>query len=118
MKKKLWTNDAEYYEDRLVEDALLLFGETGVISKKTAIEAIRGENAEGRRWAAVEFADERVVELSPGVAALLYKAAARWEHESKWIFVLASSIYVKRGEGWKLALHQQTPLQEGEYQMV
>jgi hypothetical protein len=47
IEQKLWTNDAVCYRDSLVEEALLLFAETGVISRDAAVDAILNENAEG-----------------------------------------------------------------------
>ena len=50
------------------------------------------------------------MELTKDVALLIYRAVARWAHESAPYTALASSVYVRRGESWKLALHQQSPL--------
>jgi hypothetical protein len=110
IERRLWTNDAAIYEDSLVEDAVLVFAETGPISRDFAVEAIRGENEEGRRWAEVDFEDVRVSKLTADAQLLLYRFNARWEQEEKWVKGLASSVYVDRGNGWKLAFHQQTPL--------
>jgi hypothetical protein len=44
---------------------------------------------------------------------LIDKVAARWEHEEFKNSALASSVYVKRDGLWKLAFHQQTPLDVG-----
>jgi hypothetical protein len=111
IERKLWTNDAAYYRDNLIEEAVLVFAETGVIPRETAVEAILSENAKGQRWAEVEFADVKSRRLSDDVVLLTYRITARWEHEESRIFALASSVYVKRNERWKLAFHQQTPME-------
>jgi hypothetical protein len=113
IERKLWTNDAAYYKENLIEEAVLVFRETGVIPRDVAVEAILSENAKGQRWAAVEFADVKTQRLSEDVFLLTYRVAARWEHEESRIFALASSVYVKRNERWKLAFHQQTPIEGG-----
>jgi hypothetical protein len=110
IERKLWTNDAALYKYNLVEDSLLVFAETGVITRDIAVEAILTENAEGRRWAEVEFDGVRSVRLAEDVALLTYKVAARWDHEATKIVALASSVYVNRGGAWKLGFHQQTPI--------
>ena len=112
IERKLWTNDAAFYKKSLIEDALLVFAETGVIGRGTAVDAILTENAEGRRWAEVEFDEVRSLRLADEVALLTYRVAARWEHEQAKNSALASSVYVKRGGAWKLAFHQQTQLKE------
>lgn len=111
-ERKLWSNDAAFYESNLVEEAVLVFAETGVITRAAALAAIRQENLDGRRWAEVRFEDVRVVQPSENTCFLSYKAAARWEREVSKIFVLATSVYVRRGGMWKLALHQQTPIHD------
>ena len=47
IERRLWTNDAAFYKRNLVEDALLVFAETGVIGRDTAVDAILTENAQG-----------------------------------------------------------------------
>jgi hypothetical protein len=110
IERKLWKNDAVLYEENLIPEALLVFAETGVITRDVALEAIRKENAEGRRWADVKFDDIRTLPLGEDAALLTYKATARWEGQAKQMIALCTSAYVLRNNAWKLALHQQTAL--------
>ena len=110
IEEKLWTNDAVLYENSLIEEALLVFPETGVITRDVAVHAILNENAEGRRWAEVGFDSVHSLRLAPDVALLTYRVAARWAHERSKSSRLATSVYVNRGGVWKLAFHQQTPI--------
>jgi hypothetical protein len=114
IERSLWTNDAVVYESNLTDDALLAFPETGVITRDTAVEAIRQENAEGRRWAEVRFDDIRVLRIGADTALLTYRVAARWAHERSSTTALASSVYARRGDVWKLAFHQQSPLDRAD----
>ncbi len=111
VERQLWKNDAELYGHHLIDEALLVFPETGVIGRQVALDAIRQENAEGRRWAEVDIGDVHALELGRDAAVLTYRVAARWEHEAARYMGLASSVYVQRNGEWKLALHQQTPLE-------
>lgn len=110
IERKLWKNDAVLYEENLIPEALLVFAETGVITRDVALEAIRKENAEGRRWADVKFDDIRTLPLGEDAALLTYKATARWEGQAKQMIAFCTSAYVLRNNAWKLALHQQTAL--------
>jgi len=92
-----------------------VFAETGVITRDTALAAIRQENSDGRRWASVEFDDVRCVSATPDATMLAYRARARWEHETTQISVLASSLYVNRDGAWRLVFHQQTPSPGGSH---
>jgi hypothetical protein len=110
VEEQLWRNDAALYQHNLLEDAVLIFPETGPITRKEALQAIRGENLEGRRWAEVRIDSAHSVPITKEVALLTYRVAARWEHEESPVTALASSLYVKRNSSWKLAFHQQTPV--------
>jgi hypothetical protein len=110
IERRLWTNDAVFYKENLTDDCLLVFPETGVITREVAIDAIRKENEEGRRWAEVNFDQIRNLMLADDVALLTYRVTARWEHEKSAVTALASSVYLKRDDGaWRLTFHQQTP---------
>jgi len=111
IERKLWKNDATLYRDNLHADALLLFAETGPISRDTAVEAIRHENAEGRHWAEVKFSEERLIELTDDVAVLVYRSKSRWANEKTFVRALCSSTYARRDGVWKLALHQQAAVE-------
>ena len=113
IERKLWTNDAVFYESHLIDESLLVFPETGVITRSVAVDAILAENAEGRRWTEVQFDDVRSLQLANDAALLTYRVTGRWEHEEAKSLALASSVYVERDGAWKLAIHQQTPLQGG-----
>lgn len=110
IERKLWTNDPVLYKNNLLKEALLVFGETGLITRDFAVEAIKTENAENRKWAEVEFSAVHCVKLTEDVALLTYTVSSRWNYESTAITALASSAYVKHGPDWKLAFHQQTPI--------
>ena len=49
IERKLWTNDAVAYQDRLAEEALLVFPETGVITRDIAVRAILNEKYRGSK---------------------------------------------------------------------
>ena len=109
IERRLWTNDAVFYTENLTDDCLLV-PETGVITRDMAVDAIRKENEEGRRWGEVDFSDTRKLRLAEDAALLSYRVTARWEHETSATTALASSLYIRCDGAWKLALHQQTPI--------
>ncbi len=109
IERSLWTNDAACYENNLTDDALLVFAETGAISRDIAVAAIREENAAGRQWADVEFSDIHVLQLDDAIM-VTYRAISHLGQRNVSDAALASSLYVQRDGRWKLAFHQQTPL--------
>ena len=108
IERTLWTNDRQVYDGRLDDRAVLVFPETGVMHRASALEGIERENRDGRRWAEVAFADVEVVSVMPDIALLTYRADARREGESTIRSVLASSLYARRDRGGRLAFHQQS----------
>src|SRR5215203_5945152 len=110
IEKKLWTNDAGFYEDTLMDDAQLVFAETGVISRSFAIKAIQEENASGKIWEEVAIDDVRNKWINEDVVLLTYRAAAKWKNTEERIHCLASSLYHNQSGKWKLIFHQQTPI--------
>src|SRR4029453_17452382 len=109
IERRLWTNDAAFYEAHLTDDALLIFAETGAITRDVAVSGTGKSNAEGRRWERVEFTDTRCIRIGPDAALLTYRVSARWAHEASGSSALARSLYVRHIGSWKLAFHQQTP---------
>lgn len=108
IERQLWKNDPISYRQNYTDDALITFPETGVIDIEFALEAIRRENAEGRHWAEIRFEDVRILPVTDDVTLLLYKAVARWEHETTAITSLATTAYVRRAGRWRAAHHQQS----------
>jgi hypothetical protein len=109
IEESLWSNDPAIYHDTYLDNALLIFPETGRIGRDIAVAAIRQENAAGRSWAEVRFDDVRAQWISRDTVALLtYAASARWNDESTASTTLCSTIYVQADGSWKVAFHQQT----------
>lgn len=41
IERRLWTNDAAFYQDNLTEDCLPVFAETGLITREIAVDTVR-----------------------------------------------------------------------------
>jgi len=109
-ERTLWTNDPDLYEAAYDEDAILIFSEVGRINRSLAVAAIRDENKNGKHWAEVRFDDVAASQLAPDVVLLVYRAIARWNHETTASSAHCTTIYVKKGALWKIVSHQQTPI--------
>ena len=111
IERTLWENNAEIYQGRYSPEAFLIFPGVGRIDRDTAVGAIRQENAEGHAWAEVRFddVDGRWIK-SDATALITYTATARWNYESSASKMLCASVYVREGESWRVAFHQQTPI--------
>ena len=95
---------AEFYERVLADEVLMLLpGGMVIDSRDDVINAMRGEP-----WSSFELSDERVVDLGPASAVVANKATARRGDDD--YTALFNSTYVRDGDTWRLALHQQTPV--------
>jgi hypothetical protein len=108
IERRLWTNDAAFYEAHLTDDALLIYlGKPALsrgMSQSRQSERRTPKAGDGNRT------DIGCVRIGPDAALLTYRVSARWAHEASGSSALASSLYVRRDGSWKLAFHQQTPL--------
>jgi hypothetical protein len=110
IERTLWENNADVYRKTYAPQAVLVFPGVGRIDRETAVAAIHQENAEGRAWAEVRFDDAIGRWLTADTAALIsYCATARWNDEPVASQTLCATVYIRQGEAWRVAFHQQTP---------
>jgi hypothetical protein len=83
IERRLWTHDAAFYEDSLVDWAVLIFAETGIITRAAAVTAILQENRDWRRWAEVHRDNTRCLPVSASAALLPYRVTGRWAHMTR-----------------------------------
>jgi hypothetical protein len=106
LEKGFWTEGADFYRQHLDDDCLIAFvGMAGVMGRDQI-----AATAQGPRWRDVEIALKGIVEPAPGVAILSYEAKATRADGAPYAAQVGSG-YVKRDGDWKLAFHQQTPLE-------
>ena len=96
---------ADYYREHLTEDALMAFS-FGVMSRRDAIDAMEAAPP----WKSFEIEDPKVVALGDDCGVLVYRATAQRAGQEPYRAVI-SSTFVRRDGAWKLAFHQQTPVQ-------
>ena len=106
IEKHFWTGGPQAYRKHADERCLVAFAEmAGVMSN----EEIAG-SAEKGRWKDVAIEPKGLARLSDTAAVITYQCTTK-RKDGQPYRALVSSAYVKRADGWKLAFHQQTPLQ-------
>ena len=106
LERHFWTEGADYYRSTLAPAAIMVFPEpAGVLMRDEIASSVQ----DGARWTEVALEEHRVLELSDDAAVVTYKATARRPDGPPYV-ARASSAYVRDGNAWKLAFHQQTPL--------
>ena len=107
LEERFWKSDADFYDENLTPDALMVFADpVGAMTREAIVASI----GEAPRWEHVEFHDVTHVPLTSDVILLTYRATAQRAGMEAPYEARASSLYVERGDGWQLAFHQQTPL--------
>jgi ketosteroid isomerase-like protein len=94
------------YAEHLADDAVHLFPGWGVTTdNERVLEAVDGSDP----WETFSIEDVTLLELGEEAAALAYTAGARRAGEDEYVAAM-TSVYRRDDEGWKLVIHQQTPL--------
>jgi hypothetical protein len=108
LEKDFWTGGEKFFQANTDADCLVAFpGMVGVMSNAVLAETARKPN----RWRDLEIELKGIVEPSGGIVLLSYEAYAVRENGEPYN-ALVSTGYVKRGDGWKMMFHAQTPLQD------
>lgn len=93
-----------FYERVLDREVLMLLPGGMVLDERSSIiEAMAGQP-----WSSFELEDLRTFQPLPDVCVVAYGAVASREGSADYS-ALVSSTYVRREDGWRLALHQQIP---------
>jgi Domain of unknown function (DUF4440) len=105
LERDFWLSDADFYAAHLTPECLMVFPEPiGVLDSAETIASL----STSPRWTRVAFGRQRLIAPSDDVAIVAYEAEA---HRGDVAYhAQCSSTYARCGEGWRLALHQQTPI--------
>jgi hypothetical protein len=104
LERAFWFGDAQHYRANLTPGCLMVFPGMGVATRNEIVAGVES----GPRWATVAFGDWRRHDPRPDVAIVAYRATATRADRSEPHIVLCGSVYVRDGEDWRLAFHQQT----------
>jgi hypothetical protein len=104
LERELADGDGDTYRRLLVDDAVVVVPGASLTKEQTA-EAMDASPG----WDAIDLADERVIRLADDVALLTYRFSGHRGDDFAYT-ALMGSVYVRGGDGWKMAFHQQTPL--------
>jgi hypothetical protein len=97
----------DHYRQVLTDDAVVALPGMGLLDREACAAALDASDATG--WDSIEMHDARFIPLADGAVAIAYRF-----HGTRGDFryaALMTSTYVQREGEWKLALHQQTPLE-------
>jgi hypothetical protein len=106
VERGFWTGGVDYFRAHTAETCLLAFPQmAGTFSREEVAATAR----DPLRWKELET-DERAFLQPTGDAALIAYEARAIRGNGERYRALVSTLYVRRGDGWKMAFHGQTPL--------
>jgi hypothetical protein len=97
---------ARFYSGMMTEDGLMILAHGMALDRDATAAALR----DAPPWAGYELVDPGILRLGDGAAALLYTGRAWRAGEEQTFTALMASTYRRTGDGWRLALYQQTPV--------
>ena len=106
LEKGFWTEGGDYYRAHVDEECLVAFTEMAGVHSN---EEIAGMNPGANNWMNVELDEKGCVRLSADSVVITYEVNAQRKNGEPYK-ALVSTGYVKRDGEWKMAFHQQTPL--------
>ena len=93
-----------FYDRVLAEQVLMLLpGDTVLTERAATVEAM-----DGPPWSTFDLGEPRVIPLGPDAAVVAYRVSATRDDQA--YTALCASTYRREADGWKLAVHQQTPV--------
>jgi hypothetical protein len=96
---------ARFYERVLDEDIVMLLPGGMLLADRAQIL----ESMSGAPWSDYRLTDMRVLQPNDDTGAVIYRVEASRKGSPDYA-ALVNSTYVRRKAGWKLLLHQQTPV--------
>lgn len=106
IEDNFWHGGPEVYQRHADRQCLVAFsGLAGMMSNEDI-----ARSAEKGRWRDVSVKRKGLAQLSDKSAVITYECSAK-RKDGQPYHAYVSSGYAKRPDGWKLAFHQQTPVQ-------
>ena len=94
---------AGFYQRVLDETVVMLLPGGMLIDDRETIKSVSAQP-----WSSYQLHGVRVLQPAPDMGIVVYEVTAKREGAGSYS-ALMGSLYVRRGDGWKLAMHQQTP---------
>jgi len=93
-----------FYRDIMTPDGVMVVADGSVMSRDEVVLALGSSPP----WQSYEIDVPRVVPIGDDAYALIYRGTGRRPDRTPFVAMM-TSVYVRAGDDWKLALFQQTP---------
>jgi len=111
LERGFWLEGADYYRAHVDAECLLAFTEMAGVHSN---EEIARMNPGANNWRNIRLDEKGLVQLADDAVVLTYEVDAERANGEPYRAVVSTG-YVKRGDEWKMAFHQQTPLEAAKH---
>jgi len=94
-----------FYGQLMTDDAVMVLANGAVMDRDAVVESL----GQAPPWRKFEISDVRLVRTGTDSATLVYVGTAYRDDEEPAFVGTMSSVYLREGDDWRLALYQQTP---------
>ncbi|WP_142664494.1 hypothetical protein [Paracoccus laeviglucosivorans] len=109
IEQGFWLSGKEHFSAHLDAHCVLAFPQAGEMHGVQTREDVARTATSENRWKDLRMTDRSVLQPSPDVAIISYRADVN-RADGQPYSALIGSAYIRRDEGWKLAFHQHSPL--------
>lgn len=97
---------SDFYGGIMLPDALMVLANGMVLDRDGVIASL----SQSPPWRTYEIGDVRLLRPAEDTAVLVYTGTGYRDADEPAFVGAMSSVYARTGQGWKLALYQQTQL--------
>lgn len=109
MEQGFWLSGTEHFSAHLDDRCILAFPQSGEMHGVKTRDEVAATATQTNRWSDLNMSDRSLLQATEQVALISYRADVT-RADGQPYAALVSSLYVRRGNGWKLAFHQHSPL--------
>jgi ketosteroid isomerase-like protein len=113
IEEGFWLSGKDHFLAHLDERCMLVFPQAGQMHGVLGREDIAATASTPNRWRDLRISNRKYLEIADDVSAISYRADVL-RADGEPYSALVSSVYAARDEGWKLVLHQHSPMMEGQ----
>ena len=99
--------DGDYYRANVADDAVFVFP-FFLMDRSACADAVDASGG----WSRFAIEEPRVIRFGSDAGIVVYKATAHRESAADPYVAYMSTAYVRQDGSWKVAFHQQTPIDE------
>ena len=109
IEQGFWLSGRDHFLEHLDENCLVAFPQAGEMHGVHSREEVAATATTSNRWRDLRISDRHLLRPTDDFTVLSYRVDVLRADGHPYA-ALISSAYIRRGDGWKLAFHQHSPV--------